>query len=326
MPELQMREALNEAMCEEMERDPNIFLMGEEVAEYNGAYKVSKSMLDKFGPKRVWDAPISENGFAGLGIGAAMAGLRPIIEMMTWNFGIQAFDQIINHAAKMNYMSAGQFPIPIVLRGPNGSAHMLGAQHSQFVEPMLSNVPGLKVVAPATPADAKGLLKASIRDNNPVIFLEREIMYAEKGEVPSGEHLVKLGEADIKRTGKDVTLVAWSRMVGYCEKAADILAKDGIEAEIVDPRTLQPLDSDTIFKSVRKTHRAVVVEESWPFASVGSEISFLIQSHCFDDLDAPVVKVASAFSSMPYNERLEEEVLPSVEKIVKAARGVLYLD
>lgn len=281
-------------------------------------------MLDEFGDKRIWDSPISEGGFAGLGIGAAMVGLRPVIEMMTWNFGIQAFDQIINHAAKMSYMSAGQFNVPIVLRGPNGAAHMLAAQHSQFVEPMLTNVPGLKVVAPATPYDAKGLLKAAIRDDNPVIYLEREIMYAEKGEVPEGEYIIPLGKGDIKREGNDVTIIAWSRMVGYALSAAAILQSEGIDVEIIDPRTLQPLDEELIFESVRKTNRAVVVEESWPFASVGSEISHLIQSHCFDFLDAPVTKVAGAFTSMPYNEKLEESVLPSVEDIVRAVKAVTY--
>lgn len=324
MPEIQMREAINQAMSEEMLRDKNVFLLGEEVAQYNGAYKVSKGMLDEFGDKRIWDSPISEGGFAGLGIGAAMVGLRPVIEMMTWNFGIQAFDQIINHAAKMSYMSAGQFNVPIVLRGPNGAAHMLAAQHSQFVEPMLTNVPGLKVVAPATPYDAKGLLKAAIRDDNPVIYLEREIMYAEKGEVPEGEYIIPLGKGDIKREGNDVTIIAWSRMVGYALSAAAILQSEGIDVEIIDPRTLQPLDEELIFESVRKTNRAVVVEESWPFASVGSEISHLIQSHCFDFLDAPVTKVAGAFTSMPYNEKLEESVLPSVEDIVRAVKAVTY--
>jgi pyruvate dehydrogenase E1 component beta subunit len=325
MPVVQMREALNQAMTEEMERDPKVFLMGEEVAQYDGAYNVSKGMLAKFGPKRVIDAPISENGFAGLGVGAAMVGLRPIIEMMTWNFGIQAFDQIINHAAKMNYMSAGQFPIGMVFRGPNGAAHMLGSQHSQFLEPMLTNVPGLKVVAPSTPYDAKGLLKSSIRDGNPIIFMEREIMYAEKGEVPEGEYTIPLGVGDIKREGSDITLIAWSRMVGYCLKAAEELAKEGVSVEVLDPRTLQPLDEELIYASVRKTHRVVVVEEAWPFASVGAEICDRIQRNCFDDLDAPVARVAGLFTSMPYNERLEEEVLPSVEKIVQAAKQALYL-
>jgi pyruvate dehydrogenase E1 component beta subunit len=323
---IQMREALNQAMTEEMERDSRIFLMGEEVAQYDGAYKVSKGMLAKFGPKRVIDSPISEGGFAGLGVGAAMAGLRPIIEMMTWNFGIQAMDQIVNHAAKMLYMSAGQFPIPIVFRGPNGAAHMLASQHSQFIEPMLTNVPGLKVIAPATPYDAKGLLKSAIRDDNPVIFLEREIMYAEKGEVPESEYLIPIGVGDVKRRGTDITLIAWSRMVGYCLSAAEELAKEGISAEVIDPRTLQPLDDQMIFDSVRKTHRAVVVEEAWPFASVGSEICDRIQRNCFDELDAPVLRVAGLFTSMPYNERLEEEVLPSVEKIVRTAKEALYLN
>jgi pyruvate dehydrogenase E1 component beta subunit len=324
MAVIQFREALNQAMLEEMQRDPTVFLMGEEVAEYDGAYKVSKGLLAKFGPQRVIDSPISEGGFAGLGVGAAMCGLRPIIEMMTWNFGIQGFDQIINHAAKMLYMSAGQFPIPMVFRGPNGSAHMLGAQHSQFMEPMLTNVPGLKVIAPATPYDGKGLLKSAIRDNNPVIFMEREIMYSEKGEVPEEEYLIPIGVGDIKREGTDITIIAWSRMVGYCLQAAEILAGEGINAEILDPRTLQPLDEDLIFSSVRKTHRALVVEESWPFASVGSEICDRIQRHCFDDLDSPVHRISGLHTSMPYNEKMEEMVMPSVEKIVRAAKEACY--
>ncbi len=326
MAVLQFREALGQAMIEEMERDPSVFLMGEEVAKYDGAYKVSKGMLDRFGPGRVWDSPISENGFAGLGVGAAMAGLRPVIEMMTWNFGIQAFDQIVNHAAKMLYMSAGQFPIPIVFRGPNGSAHMLGSQHSQFLEPMLTNVPGLKVVAPSTPYDGKGLLKSAIRDNNPVIFMEREIMYADKGEVPDGEYLIPLGVADVKRPGTDVTIVAWSKAVKESLAAAEVLANQGIQVELVDPRTLQPLDTETIFRSVRKTHRVVIVEEAWPFASVGSEISDQIQRHCFDELDAPVARVTGGFTSAPYNEALEHEVFPTVERIVEAVRQTMYLD
>lgn len=318
------RDALNRAMCEEMERDPNIFLMGEEVAEYDGAYKVSKGMLAKFGAKRVIDSPISENGFAGLGVGAAMAGLRPIIEMMTWNFGIQAFDQIINHAAKMLYMSAGQFPIPIVFRGPNGAAHMLAAQHSQTVEGFLTHVPGLKVIAVATPADGYGLLKSAIRDNNPVIFLESEMMYALKGEVPESEELIPIGVGDIKRAGNHVTIVAWAKMVQKALDAAEALAAEGIDCEVIDPRTLQPLDEPMIFESVRKTHRCVIVDEANSFASVSAYISDRVQKECFDDLDAPVVRVSGEYVPMPYAENLEDRVLPDVSRIVAAVRETLY--
>jgi len=326
MAVMQMREALGAAMTEEMERDPTVFLMGEEVAQYDGAYKVSKGMLAKFGPKRVWDSPISEGGFAGLGVGAAMAGLRPIIEMMTWNFGIQGFDQIVNHAAKMLYMSAGQFKMPIVFRGPNGAAHMLAAQHSQSYEAMLTNVPGLKVISISTPYDAKGLLKSAIRDNNPVIFMESEMMYAFKGEVPDEEYLIPIGVGDIKRPGKDVTIVAWNKMVHLALKAAEELAAAGIEAEVIDPRTLQPLDEPMIFESVRKTNRLVIVDESWEFASVAAQISDRVQRECFDDLDAPVARVHTDWVLMPYAEHLEHAVMPSVEKVIKAVRGVMYLD
>jgi pyruvate dehydrogenase E1 component beta subunit len=322
---LSFREALGQAMTEEMERDPSVFLIGEEVAQYNGAYKVSKGMLDHFGAKRVWDAPISEGGFAGLGVGAAMVGLRPIVEMMTWNFGIQAFDQIVNHAAKMLYMSGGQFNIPIVFRGPNAAAHMLGAQHSQAYEAMLTNVPGLKVVTAATPADGKGLLKSAIRDNNPVIFLESEMMYGMKGDVPDGEHVIPLGKADIKREGTDITFVAWNKVLHKAMAAADELAKENISVELVDPMTLQPLDEETIFASVRKTHRLVVIEEAWSFASVGAQISDRVQQECFDDLDAPVLRVTNEFVHIPYNEAQEEHTLPNVEKIIKAAKQALYL-
>lgn len=324
MATVTLREALNQAMSEEMARDPSIFLIGEEVAQYDGAYKVSKGMLDRFGPDRVIDTPIAEAGFAGLGVGAAMAGLRPIVEMMTWNFGIQAFDQIINHAAKMNYMSGGQFNIPIVFRGPNGAAHMLGAQHSQSVESMLCNVPGLKVVSISTPKDAKGLLKSAIRDNNPVIFLESEMMYGWKGEIPDEDYLIPLGVAEIKREGSDVTLIAWNKMIHVALDAAKLLADEGIQVEVIDPRTLLPLDTDTIFASVRKTHRAVVLEESWGFASFGGEISALIHHHCFDDLDAPVERVNSEFVPMPYSEHLEEEVLPQIRDVVAAVKKTLY--
>lgn len=321
---IQFREALGQAMAEEMRRDPKIFLMGEEVAQYNGAYKVSKGLLDEFGPERVVDSPISEGGFAGLGVGAAMVGLRPIIEMMTWNFGIQGFDQIINHAAKMLYMSAGQFNVPIVFRGPNGAAHMLGAQHSQTVDAMLTNIPGLKVVSPATPYDAKGLLKAAIRDNNPIVFLESELMYSLKGEVPDEEYVIPLGVGDIKRAGRDVTLIGWNKMLHVAMKAAEELAELGIDAEVIDPRTLQPLDDELIFASVRKTHRCVIVDEAWSFAAVSSEIADRIHRHCFDDLDAPVLRVTTDWVPMPYAEHLEEAVFPSAAKVVKAVKEVLY--
>lgn len=327
MAELTFRQALGQAMAEEMEKDPDIFLMGEEVAKYDGAYKVTKGLLERFGPRRVWDSPISENGFAGLAVGAAMAGLKPVVEMMTWNFGIQAFDQIVNHAAKLRYMSGGQFAMNMVFRGPNGNAHMLAAQHSQFYEPMITNVPGMLVVSPSTPADGKGLLKAAIRENNPVIFLESEMMYAMKGEVPDeADYVIPLGQGDIKRPGEHVTLIAWSKVLHRVLQAAAELEKEGISAEVVDPRTLQPLDEELIFASVRKTHRAVVVEESWGFASVGAQISDRIQRECFDDLDAPVSRVCADFVHIPYNEAQEEAVFPDVEKIVQAAKGVLYMD
>jgi pyruvate dehydrogenase E1 component beta subunit len=323
---LSYREALGRAMAEEMARDPKIFLMGEEVAEYNGAYKVSKGLLEKFGPGRVIDSPISEGGFAGLGVGAAMVGLRPIIEMMTWNFGIQGFDQIINHAAKMLYMSGGQFTVPIVFRGPNGAAHMLAAQHSQTVEGMLTQVPGLKVVTSCNPADGYGLLKSSIRDNNPVIFLESEMMYAMKGEVDDEEHLIPLGVGSIKREGRHVTLIAWTKMVARAMACAEQLAQEGIECEVIDPRTLRPLDEDMIFNSVRKTHRVVIIEEAYQAASVGSFIAEQIQRVCFDELDAPVMRVTNEFVPMPYAENLEHRVLPEPERIIPVIKQVLYMD
>lgn len=316
------REALCEAMTEEMERDSNIFLMGEEVAEYDGAYKVSKGMLKKFGPDRVIDAPISEGGFAGLGVGAAMVGLRPIIEVMTWNFGIQSFDQIINHAAKMNYMSGGQFNIPIVFRGPNGAAHMLAAQHSQNVDPMLANVPGLKVISVSNPADGKGLLKSAIRDDNPVIFLESEMMYGMKGEVPDGDHVIPIGKAHIIEEGKDLSIITWGKVTNKVIEANSILQKEGISAEIIDIRSIVPLDEELIFKSVKKTNRALIVEENWPFASVGAQISDRIQHECFDDLDAPVHRVSQADVPVPYSEALEHEVLPNIDHIIKSAKSI----
>lgn len=320
MSKITYREALNQAMCEEMERDDRVFLMGEEVAEYNGAYKVSQGMLEKFGPKRVIDTPITELGFAGLGVGAAMAGLRPVIEFMTWNFAILAMDQIVNAAAKMKYMSGGQYSCPMVFRGAGGSAARVGAQHSQSLENWMANVPGLKVVMPSNPADAKGLLKASIRDNDTVVFIENEINYGDVSEVPDKEYIIPLGVADVKRAGSDVTIVAHSRMTGFALEAARELAEQGIEAEVIDPRTIRPLDENTILASVAKTNRAVVVEEGWRFAGIGAEISARIMERGFDDLDAPVIRVTGKDVPMPYAANLEAMALPSVAEIVEAAR------
>lgn len=326
MREIAIRDALNEALDEEMALDDRVFLMGEEVAEYDGAYKVSRGLLDKFGPQRVVDSPISELGFAGLGVGAALVGLRPVIEMMTYNFAILAFDQFINHAAKWLYMSGGQFPCPVTFRGPGGAAHMLGAQHSQVVDSMLANVPGLKVVSVSTPYDAKGLLKSSIRDPNPVIFIESEMMYADMGPVPEETYTIPLGVGDIKREGTDVTLVGWNKSVHVALAAAAELQKVGVSAEVIDPRTIRPLDEDMIFESVKKTNRLVVVQEGWPYAGVAAEIVTRVQERCFDDLDAPVLRVTNRDVPMPYNEALEHEVLPSPERVIEAARRVLYLD
>jgi pyruvate dehydrogenase E1 component beta subunit len=324
MAMLSLREALNQAMTEEMERDPSVFVMGEEVAEYNGAYKVTKGMLAKFGPMRVVDSPISEAGFCGLGVGAAMVGLRPVIEMMTWNFAVQAFDQIINHAAKMNYMSNGQFNVPMVIRGPHGAAHMLGAQHSQCFDHMLVNVPGMYVISTIDPADSKGLMKAAIRSNNPVCFLESELHYGREGEVPEGDHIVPIGVGKIKREGSDVTLVAWNKMIILAEEVAETLAAEGIEVEIIDPRTLQPLDEPMIFNSVRKTNRLVVLEEGWGVSTVGTHIVDRVVQECFDDLDAPPGRVTNLFVPMPYNETLEHETLPTAERTIAAIKKVLY--
>jgi len=320
MSKITYREALNQAMCEEMARDDRVFLMGEEVAEYNGAYKVSQGMLEKFGPKRVIDTPITELGFAGLGVGASMAGLKPIVEFMTWNFAILALDQIVNAAAKMKYMSGGQYSCPMVFRGAGGSAARVGAQHSQALENWIANVPGLKVVMPSNPADAKGLLKAAIRDNDTVCFIENEINYGDIGEVPDEEYIIPLGVADVKRIGKDVTIVAHSRMTGFALAAAEELAKQGIDAEVIDPRTIRPLDENTILKSVAKTNRCVVVEEGWRFCGIGAEISARIMERGFDDLDAPVVRVTGKDVPMAYAANLEAMTLPSVAEIVEAAR------
>jgi pyruvate dehydrogenase E1 component beta subunit len=311
-------------MDEEMERDDAVILMGEEVGQYNGAYKISQGLLEKYGPERVIDTPISEEGFTGIGIGAAMAGLRPIVEWMTLNFSLQAVDQIISNAAKMRYMSGGQFTVPVVFRGPNGPAEYLGAQHSQALQSIYAHFPGLKVVAPSTPADGKGLLKASIRDDNPVLFLESEMMYGVKGEVPDGEHLVPLGVAEVKRPGKDVTLVSFSKPVRMVLEAAEALGAQGIEAEVVDLRTIRPLDEKTVYDSVVKTNRCVVVDEAWPFASVGSHVAWLVSRNCFDDLDAAVELVSSEDVPMPYNHSLELAAQPSVAKIIEAVKRVMY--
>jgi pyruvate dehydrogenase E1 component beta subunit len=324
MPILTYRDALNQALREEMTRDPSVFLMGEEVAVYQGAYKVSRGLLEAFGPERVVDTPITELGFAGIGVGAAMVGLRPIVEFMTWNFALLAIDQIVNSAAKMLYMSGGQVPIPIVFRGPGGAALQLAAQHSQSFEAWYANVPGLKVVVPATPADAKGLLKSAIRDDNPVVFIEGEMLYNTKGEVPEGEHVVPLGVADVKREGTDVTLVAHGKMVGLALKAAEELAKDGVSAEVVDPRTIRPLDVATIAASVRKTNRCVIIEENWPFGGIGAQFVDDIQREAFDWLDAPILRVTGADVPMPYNKQLEKLAKPDVPKVVAAVNRVLY--
>ena len=318
------REAIRQAMDEEMARDASVFLMGEEVAQYNGAYKVSQGLLDKFGPQRVIDTPITEEGFTGIGIGAAMVGLRPIVEWMTLNFSLMAFDQVISNAAKMRYMSGGQVKMPIVFRGPNGPAEYLAAQHSQALQSMYAHVPGLKVVSPATPYDAKGMLKTAIRDDNPVIFLEAEMLYGATGEVPEEEYLIPFGQADIKRPGKDVTLVVHGKPVRMALEAAKVLEGMGVDAEVLDLRSIRPLDEDAIYRSVRTTNRCVVIDESWPFASVGSHVAWLVSKNCFDLLDAPVELVSSEEVPMPYNHKLELAVQPSVEKIVAAAKRVLY--
>ncbi|MEW6432498.1 MAG: pyruvate dehydrogenase complex E1 component subunit beta [Myxococcota bacterium] len=325
MPEIAYREALNQALAEEMARDPRVFLMGEEVARYNGAYKVSQGLLDRFGSARVVDAPISELGFAGLGVGAAMVGLRPVIEMMTWNFAILAMDQIVNNAAKLRHMSGGQLRCPIVFRGPGGAGGRLSSQHSQALEQNYVHFPGLKVLAPGTPADAKGLLKSAIRDENPVIFIEAELLYGTRGEVPAGEHLVPIGLADVKRRGGDVTIITWSRMLTACVlPAAEALAAQGIDAEVVDLRSLKPFDQEAIAASVRKTNRVVIVEEGWGFAGVGAHLADFIQRELFDDLDAPVLRVHGLDVNMAYAANLERATQPSVERITQAVQQVLY--
>jgi pyruvate dehydrogenase E1 component beta subunit len=320
------REALNQALREELQRDKNVFLMGEEVAEYDGAYKVSRGLLKEFGPMRIVDTPIAELGFAGIGVGAAMVGLRPIIEFMTWNFALLAIDQVVNAAAKMRYMSGGQIGCPIVFRGPGGSALQLAAQHSQAWESWYSHIPGLKVVMPGTPADAKGLLKSAIRDDDPVVFIEGEMLYNAKGEVPEQEDfIIPLGKAEVKRTGSHLTMVCHSKTVNIALKAAETLAAENIEAEVVDLRTIRPLDTETILTSVAKTNRAVVLEEGWPFAGVGAQVVDLIQSEAFDLLDAPVLRVTGADVPMPYNKQLERLAKVDAAKAVAAAKRVLYL-
>jgi pyruvate dehydrogenase E1 component beta subunit len=324
MREIQFREAVCEAMSEEMRRDSSIYLMGEEVAEYNGAYKASKGMLDEFGEKRVIDTPISELGFAGIGVGSAMNGLRPIIEFMTFNFSLVAIDQIISNAAKMRQMSGGQFPVPIVFRGPTASAGQLGATHSQAFESWYANCPGLKVVVPSNPYDAKGLLKSAIRDNDPVIFMESEQMYGDKGEVPEGEYLIPMGVAEVKRKGSDVTIVSFGKIIKEAYKAADELAKQGIEAEVIDLRTVRPIDYDTITESVKKTNRLVVLEESWPLGSIATEIAFKIQKDAFDFLDAPIKRVTCLDTPMAYAPTLVEAFLPNKDKLIEAVKEVTY--
>ncbi len=326
MPVITVRESLRQALDEEMARDENVILMGEEVAQYNGAYKVSQGLLDKYGENRVMDTPISEEGFTGIGIGAALAGLRPVIEWMTFNFSIQAMDQVFSNAAKMRYMSGGQFSVPVVFRGPNGPAEYLGSQHSHALQSLYAHFPGIKVAAPSTPYDAKGMLKTAIRDDNPVVFLESELMYGLKGEVPSGEYLVPLGSAEVRENGEDVTIIGFSKPMRMIEQASEILREEGIRAEIIDLRSIRPLDVDTIYTSVRKTNRCVVVDEAWPFASVGSHVAWCISENCFDRLDAPVMLVCSEDVPMPYSRPLELAAQPSVEKIVGAAKKVLYRD
>lgn len=327
MREITYRQAVNEALDEEMQRDPNVFLVGEEVAEYNGAYKVSQGLLDKFGPKRVLDTPISEAGFAGLGIGAAMVGLRPVVEFMTFSFSLVAFDQVVNNAPNMLTMSGGQFNIPIVFRGPNGPAHQLGATHSHATEPLYANFPGLKIAIPGTPRDAKGLLKTAIRDDNPVLVLESELLYNLTGPVEDKEVelLIPLGKGEIKRTGADVTLICYAQTVRMALAAANTLAGQGIQAEVLDLRSIKPLDLDLILNSVSKTHRCVIAEQNKPFCGIGAELTYQIQRDIFDELDAPVARVAQEEVPMPYNESLEAAVLPSEEKILQAVYQVCYL-
>ena len=320
------RDALNQALREELQRDDRVFLIGEEVAVYNGAYKVSKGLLEEFGEMRIVDTPITELGFAGLGVGAAMVGLRPVVEFMTWNFALLALDQVVNAAAKMLYMSGGQYNIPMVFRGPNGAALQLGAQHSQAWESWLAHIPGLKVVTPGTPYDAKGLLKSAIRDDNPVCFLEGEMLYNTKGEVPDGEYLIPIGKADLKRQGEHCSIITNGKMVLVAMQVADQLAKDGIRVDVVDLRTVRPMDVEAIGESVKKTNRAVVLEEGWELAGIGAQVVDYIQRDCFDYLDAPVVRVHQADVPMPYAKNLEKAAKPDAAKTIAAVRKVMYLD
>jgi pyruvate dehydrogenase E1 component beta subunit len=323
MKTIQFREALREAMSEEMRRDKSVFLLGEEVAEYNGAYKVSQGMLDEFGPKRVIDTPIAELGFTGIAVGASMNGLKPIVEFMTWNFAILAADQIINSAAKMMQMSGGQYHCPIVFRGGNGTAGQLGATHSQSFEAFYAHVPGLKVITPSNPADAKGLLKAAIRDEDPVVFLESEKMYGDKGEVPEGEYIIPIGVADIKRKGTDITLVSFGKIMKVALEAAEILARENIDVEVIDLRTIRPLDYGTIVESIKKTNRCVVLEESWPLASISSEIAYHVQRYAFDYLDAPVMRVTQTDTPFAFSPSLIDEALPNVKRLIEAIKKTL---
>jgi len=324
MKVIQFREAIAEAMSEEMRRDESVYLMGEEVAEYNGAYKASKGMLDEFGAKRVIDTPIAELGFSGIAVGSAMGGARPIVEYMTFNFSLVGIDQIINNAAKMRQMSGGQFNIPIVFRGPTGSAGQLGATHSQSFENWFANTPGLKVIVPSNPYDAKGLLKAAIRDDDPVIFMESEQMYGDKGEVPEGEYVLPIGVADIKREGTDVTVVTFGKIIKEAFKAADELAEEGISVEIIDLRSIRPMDHETILNSVKKTNRLVILEEAWPFASVSSEITYQVQENAFDYLDAPIQRITTADTPAPFSPVLLEEWMPNKNDVIKAVKKVMY--
>ena len=324
MRTIQFREAICEAMSEEMRRDESVYLMGEEVAEYNGAYKASKGMLAEFGPRRVIDTPIAELGFAGIAVGSAMNGCRPIVEYMTFNFALVGIDQIINNAAKMRQMTAGQFPMPMVFRGPTASAGQLGATHSQAFENWYANTPGLKVIVPSTVYDAKGLLKSAIRDNDPVIFMESEQMYGDKGEVPEGEYTIPIGVADVKREGTDVTIVSFGKIIKEAFIAADELAKEGISCEIIDLRTVRPMDHETILTSVKKTNRLVILEEAWPFASVSSEITYIVQERAFDFLDAPIQRITTADTPAPYSPTLLKEWLPNAQDVVKAVKKVMY--
>ncbi len=326
MPVLTYRDALTQALREELQRDDRVFLMGEEVAQYNGAYKVSKGLLDEFGPMRIVDTPITELGFAGVGVGAAMVGLRPIVEFMTWNFALLALDEVVNAAAKMLYMSGGQYKIPMVFRGPNGAALQLSAQHSQAWESWLAHIPGLKVCTPGTPADAKGLLKSAIRDDNPVVFLEGEMLYNTKGEVPEGEHIVPIGVAELKREGDHCSVITHGKMALVAMRVADDLAKEGINIDVVDLRTVRPIDVDAIARSVQKTNRAVVLEEGWEICGMGSQVVDFIQRECFDDLDAPVLRVHQEDVPMPYAKNLERAAKPDAGKAVAAIKKVMYLD